>query len=137
MAKSGSYRRTPLARRSSWTLLAGREASLRVNGTVALVLGIRALRDRDEISFAGQRCFFSTEELARIVPFPGWLNPFAARGANKRWSLAIPPSRARTAVRGITSRRNFPAGPTMPTCAFCQLQSTALDAGYSWTPEML
>src|ERR1039457_4297517 len=43
----------------SWTLLGGPGIALRVNG-LPLVLGIRALRDRDEISLAGQSCFFST-----------------------------------------------------------------------------
>jgi len=54
---------------SGWVLLS-RMGGVRVNGSV--VLGLRQLRDRDEISVprAG-RFFFSTEHLAEIEPFPG------------------------------------------------------------------
>ena len=120
----------------SWTLLAGREASLQVNGQ-PLQLGLRVLRDRDEISSAGRRCFFSTEELARIVPFPGLSQPaYCPRCKQKvepgEPAIACPHCRA-----WHHQSEKFPCWTYGANCALCQLQSTALDAGYAWTPERL
>ena len=120
----------------SWTLLGGRGAALRVNGQ-PLALGIRALRDRDEISLAGQRCFFSTEELARIVAFPGLAQPVCCPRCKQKveagqLAVACPNCRA-----WHHQTEEFPCWTYGPTCALCQIQATALDAGYSWTPEML
>ena len=120
----------------SWTLLGGREASLRVNGQ-PLALGIRVLRDRDEISIAGQRCFFSTEELARVAAFPGLAQiVFCPRCKQKvepgEPAVACPHCRA-----WHHQSDKFPCWTYATTCALCQLQSTALDAGYSWKPEHL
>jgi hypothetical protein len=119
-----------------WTLLGGRGASLHVNGQ-PLVLGIRALRDRDEISIAGKRCFFSTEDLARIVPFPGLAQlAFCPRCKQKM----EPGEHAVTCPHCRTWHHQSDKCPCWTydsTCALCHLQSTALDAGYAWTPENL
>lgn len=119
-----------------WTLLGGRAASLRVNGQ-PLALGIRALRDHDEISIGGQRCFFSTEELARIVAFPGLDQPVWCPRCKQKvepGDLAVACPRCHAWHH---QSEEFPCWTYEPTCALCQLQATALDAGYSWTPEML
>ena len=120
----------------SWTLLRGRGAALRVNGQ-PLVLGIRALRDRDEISIAGQRCFFSVEALANIVAFPGLAQPVCCPRCKQnvevgQLAVACPHCRA-----WHHQSETLPCWSYAPTCALCQIQATALDAGYSWTPEML
>jgi hypothetical protein len=120
----------------SWSLLGGRKESLRVNGH-SQVLGIRALRDRDEISVAGERCFFSTEELARVVSFPGLAQP----GCCPRCKQKVEPGQSAVACPRCRAwhhqSEKFPCWTYEPVCALCQLQATALDAGYSWTPEML
>ena len=54
---------------------------MRVNG-LPLALGIRALNDRDEIVAGVHRMFFSTEELARVMPFPVSRSQRFARAAN-------------------------------------------------------
>lgn len=120
----------------SWTLLGGREASLRVNGH-PLALGIRILRDRDEVSIAGQRCFFSMEELARVVAFPGLAQPACCPRCKQRvepGDLAVACPRCHAWHH---QSEEFPCWTYDSTCALCQLQATALDAGYSWTPELL
>jgi hypothetical protein len=120
----------------AWTMVGGREASLRVNGQ-PLVLGVRVLRDRDEISIAGQRCFFSTEELALVVPFPGMAQFICCPRCKQKLepgtsAVACPHCRA-----WHHQSEEFPCWTYDATCALCQLHSTALDAGYSWTPELL
>jgi hypothetical protein len=120
----------------TWALLAGPSATLRVNGQ-PLVLGIRVLRDRDEISFDGHRGFFSTEELAQIVPFPGLPQPaFCPRCKQKMetgdLAVVCPHCRA-----WHHQSEKYPCWTYGGTCALCQVQSTALDAGYTWTPEKL
>lgn len=120
----------------SWTLLGGREAALCVNGQ-SLVLGIRALRDRDEISIAGHRCFFSVEELARIVAFPGLAQPVCCPRCKQKVEvsqLAVACPHCRAWHHQLDT---LPCWTYAPTCALCQIQVTALDAGYSWTPELL
>src|SRR5882672_11225011 len=44
----------------AWVIVAGRATDVRVNGA-DLVLGLRAMRNRDDVSVAGQRLYFSTE----------------------------------------------------------------------------
>ena len=121
---------------SSWTLLAGREASLRVNG-LPLALGIRALRDRDEISFAGHRLYFSTEELAQIVPFPGLAQPACCPRCKQKLEIGHLAVSCPRCKAWHHQSEKFPCWTYEPTCALCQIQSTALDAGYSWTPASL
>jgi Zn finger protein HypA/HybF involved in hydrogenase expression len=119
-----------------WALLGGRDATLRVNGE-PLVLGAHALRDRDEVSFAVQRCFFSTEELAHIVPFPGLAQPAhcpRCKQEVKNGTLAVTCPHCRAWHH---QSEEFPCWTYETTCALCRLQPTALDTGYAWTPEML
>src|SRR5688572_30445711 len=57
-----------------WILMAGRDADIRVNGSLAAG-GLRVLCDRDEIVIRGERRYFSTETLARIEPLPHLASP--------------------------------------------------------------
>jgi hypothetical protein len=120
----------------SWTLLGGRGASLRVNGQ-PLVLGVRALRDRDEISIAGHRCFFSTEELAGIVPFPGLAQLAYCPRCKQKMEFGVPAVACPRCRAWHHQSEKFPCWTYGSSCALCQTQSTALEAGYSWTPESL
>lgn len=125
-----------MGRSPSWTLLAGRSAPVRVHGR-ALSLGLRVLRDRDEISVDGRRLFFSTEELARVVPFPGLAQPACC----PRCKQKLEPGDSAVCCPGCHGwhhqSETFSCWTYDATCAFCQSNSTALDAGYSWTPEQL
>jgi hypothetical protein len=120
----------------AWTLLGAREASLRVNG-LPLLLGIRALRDRDEVSFAGHRCFFSTEELARLEPFPGLAQPAYCPRCKQKVEPGEPAIACPRCRAWHHQSERFPCWTYDTVCALCQMQTTALDAGYSWTPEGL
>lgn len=53
----------------NWALLSRSDVYLRVNGR--MTAGIRVLADRDQIQLADQTYYFSTEELVRVVRFPG------------------------------------------------------------------
>jgi hypothetical protein len=120
----------------SWTLVGGREASLRVNGQ-PLALGVRALRDRDEVSVAGQRCFFSTEELAHVVPFPKLPQTIFCPRCKQKMEVGEPAVSCPHCRAWHHQSEKFPCWTYSTTCALCQLQATALDASYAWTPEML
>jgi hypothetical protein len=121
---------------AAWTLMSGWEASLRVNG-LPLALGIRALRDRDEISFAGQRYFFSTEELAIVTPFPGLAQPACCPRCKQLVEVGQPAVACPHCHAWHHQSEDFSCWTYEPTCALCQVQSSALDAGYSWTPDAL
>ena len=123
-------------RSPAWVLLAGLEASLRVNG-LPLVLGIHALRNRDEICVAGQRHFFSTEELAHVTPFPGLAQPAFCPRCKQKVEVGAPAVACPHCHAWHHQSDEFPCWTYDSTCALCQLQSTALDAGYSWTPDTL
>lgn len=54
-----------------WVLVAGAKSEVYLNG-LRVSLGIRVIRDRDEIRVGDAgACFFSTETLARVAAFPG------------------------------------------------------------------
>ena len=119
-----------------WTLLAGRSAGVRVNGS-PLALGIRALVDKDEIWAGGHRIFFSAEELAGVVPFPGLAQPaFCPRCKQKiepgDLAVCCPACHAWS-----HQSEKFPCWAYDTTCALCQQQSTALDAGFNFNPATL
>jgi len=120
----------------AWVLLAGRTTNVRINGA-ALVLDIRTLRDKDEVSVAGHRLFFSTEQLACVASFPGAEQAaFCPRCKQRleREDLAVQCPRCHAWHH---QSGKFPCWTYDSTCALCQQQLTALDAGYSWTPEEL
>ena len=119
----------------SWALLASPNARPLLNG-LALRLGMRLLRDRDQISVGGRHYFFSSEELARVVPFPGLAQPAHC----PRCKRIIEPGDAAVACpqcRAWHHQSKFPCWTYEGTCALCQRQPTALDTGFAWTPENL
>ena len=119
-----------------WTLLAGSATGVHING-VPLALGIRVLADKDEIRAAGHRLFFSTEELARVVPFPGLAQPAFCPRCKQQiqpgdLAVCCPSCRAWS-----HQSEKFPCWTYDQSCALCQRQSTALDAGFSFNPATL
>jgi len=120
----------------AWVLLAGRASDVRINGA-DLVLGIRALRDKDEVSVDGHRLFFSTEQLACVTPFPGAEQPAFCPRCKQRLERADLAVKCPRCQAWHHQSEKFPCWTYDSTCALCQHQLTALDAGYSWTPEDL
>jgi hypothetical protein len=125
----------PTARRTElWVLLAGVKADVRING-IRLSLGIRCLRDRDEIRVGGTDLYyFSTESLAVAEPFPGSPpNTFCPRC---RQAIAPGDAAVKCPACGVWHHKSedLPCWTYSETCALCS-QVTAMDAGYRWTPE--
>jgi hypothetical protein len=124
------------APRRRWTLLSGRSVGVRVNGQL-LALGIRALEDKDEILAGGHRMFFSAEEFARVVPFPGLAQPAFCPRCKQKIEPADLAVRCPTCHAWSHQSEKFPCWTYDTACAFCQQQSTALDAGFNFNPATL
>jgi len=121
-----------------WVILARREAQPLVNGTPSR-LGLAVLDDRDEIRVPGvPPVFFSTEVLASVQPLPD----AAALGHCPRCQqpLAVGHPAVRCPLCGLWHHEtgDLPCWTYQPRCAnpACA-QATALDAGFTWTPEAL
>lgn len=124
----------PGSTRGSWWLLAPPGRVL-VNGQ-PVWLGLRALRDRDEVLVPGSgSVFFSTESLARVEEFPGAPKPvFCPRCRDKiEAGPAVKCPACGVWHHQLTDR---PCWTYSETCALCP-QPSALNAGYQWTPERL
>ncbi len=120
----------------NWILKCSARARVRINGR-PVYIGMHILKDRDEIALASSaRFYFSTEELARVVPFPGAARPvFCTRCRSEiaKGSLAV---RCPTCHSWCHQSKDKPCWLYGPTCPLDD-QPTALDAGYRWTPEEL
>ena len=120
----------------AWFVVAPGHGETHVNG-LPLVLGVHALSDRDEIRLAGtEPVFFSTETLAEVVSFPESPQPVICP------RCVLPIEAGSAAVRcprcGMWHHENEErhCWTYARTCYACP-QPTALDAGYSWSPEEL
>jgi hypothetical protein len=89
------------------------------------------------MSFAGHRCFFSTEELAQIVSFPGLAQTAFCPRCKQKVEPGDPAVVCPHCHAWHHQSEKYPCWTYGATCALCQVQSTALDAGYAWTPEKL
>lgn len=127
----------------AWVLIGARHSRVRVNGD-SVATGIRVLRDRDEIQVDGRRLYFSTETLARVVPFAD--DP-PSRSSGEARARAVPCGRCRGPIAAAADAVKCPAcgiwhhqSAELPcwryadTCAACP-QPTDLDAGFRWTPD--
>jgi hypothetical protein len=148
---NGSATAVPILRQAQnecWLFLLPPKVSAYVNGQ-RLTLGMRLLRDRDEILLPEpqssdqadaepQRIYFSTERLAVVEAFPGAKKPVSC----SRCKQVI--EAGQLAVRCPNSRCGLwhhefaeqPCWTYAEKCSNCD-QATALDAGYCWSPEQL
>jgi len=119
-----------------WLLLAGKEGAVRVNG-LPLVGGLRLVEDRDEIWPRGEApLFFSTEELARVEPFPPQEGAKFCARCKLEVEAESPAVRCPDCSVWYHQTEAYPCWTYGPTCALCD-QPTNLTAGYRWTPEGL
>lgn len=122
---------------AGWVLLAPPTGSARVNSELA-VLGVRALRDRDEIQLPGQPpVFFSTEKLVAVEPYSGPVGGTCPR-CTKPMAAASPA--VRCASCGTWYHQNgrkdcFTYGEN-PICVSCTNDAVVSD-GLTWVPEEL
>ena len=123
--------------RNEWLLIAGPNPSrVNVDG-LPLQLGIRVLRDRDEVRVGNLRMFYSAETLARIVPFSKTdaKKPLCPRC---RQPIVEQTPAVRCPQCGVWYHQSedLPCWTYSEECALCD-QPTELEAGYRWTPENL
>ena len=120
-----------------WHLLAPPSSSVHVNGEPA-ALGIRVLRDKDEIRLLGAApMFFSTEQLVAVEPFAG-----LPEGRCPRCTKAIEPQSpavrcgvCNTWYHQADARRCFTYGEN-PICVMCG-SDAVLSGEFAWSPEEL
>lgn len=133
-------RRQIVGEREVWTLLAGQNAAVRLNGD-PLLLGMAVLRDRDALLVpapegGGQRFFFSTEKLAQVQPFP---KSSAACCPRCKQNIDPDSPAVQCPLCGVWhhQRPGKECWCYAERCGACQKQLTSLDAGYRWTPQDL
>ena len=122
--------------KSVWAVIAAVKAGVRVNGR-ALPAGIAALADRDEIRTSdGQQFFFTTETLATPVAFPGSQRPMICPRCRLKIDAGTIAVRCPGPGCGLWYHHTegSPCWLYAEKCVFCE-QSTAMDVGFSWTPE--
>ncbi len=120
----------------AWLVLSATPNGVRLNGR-SLHTGIRALMDGDELHVAGLgRVFFSTEQLARIEPFPGAERPIFCPRCKQEIEGDGPAVRCPQCDVWHHQSEDLPCWTYSETCALCD-QRTHLEAGYRWTPEGL
>ncbi len=118
-----------------WLAMSATPAGVALNGA-PLLTGIRALVDRDEIRVAGLgRVFFSTERLACVAPFPGADTPTFCPRCKQAIAAGSPAVRCPACQRLYHQSGEYPCWTYAATC-LCG-HSTALDAGFRWTPNGL
>ena len=121
---------------SHWVLYAAPAAEVEVNGR-PLRLGMRVLQDRDAISLGGRPpIFFSTEELARVGPFPVMATPVFCARCKQRIQAGTPAVRCPSCGHWCEESSTKPCWSYAPNCPLCD-QPTSFDTGYRWTPEGL
>jgi hypothetical protein len=117
-----------------WVLIAAAPCDVRVNGE-PLVLGIRALKDRDEIRIKGAGAFyFSTESLARVEPFLGSDKGIFCPRCKQQVEEGAAAVKCPGCAVWYHQTENLPCWAYSEVCALCP-QPTALDSGYQWTPD--
>jgi hypothetical protein len=121
-----------------WTLVAGAEHRVTVNGT-PLGTGIRVLRNRDQVDISGVgSVFYSSERQARIEPLPTGLGEVFCPRCRQRIEEGTPAVRCPGPQCGLWYHQSheYPCWLYAPTCAVCP-QRSALDAGFQFCPEDL
>ena len=117
----------------AWVLIASPSAGVRVNGQ-PIALGIRSLRDRDEIQVGTSRYYYSTERLARIEPFPGADGAVMCPRCRKEIVKGTPAVRCPSCATFHHEREGLGCWSYSARCQLCDSE-TALDAGFRWQPE--
>jgi len=118
----------------AWALIASPDSAVRVNSR-AVPAGLCVLADRDEIRTGdGIQYFFSTESLATVVSFPGAERPVYCGRCREPIEAGAPAVCCPGCGIWYNQSAEFPCWTYSNKCAFCG-HPTALDTGFSWTPE--
>ena len=128
-------RAAPGTPNSDWLLLTPPTLLVRVNGE-PVALGIRALRDKDELRIpGGAPVFFSTEQLVAVEPFSGspegkcprCTKPFASN------SPAVRCGECNTWYHQIEGRQCYTYKEN-PICVVCGADAV-VTSEFTWVPE--
>jgi hypothetical protein len=119
----------------SWALITDPSSTLRVNGRTPPA-GLCVLDDRDEILCGAAKLYFSTETLATVEPFPGADRQVFCGRCRQLIEPESPSVRCPSCGVWYNQSADLPCWSYAEKCTFCG-QATALDAGFSWTPEEL
>jgi len=118
----------------AWALIASPDSAVRVNSR-ALPAGLYVLADRDEIRTGdGIQYFFSTESLATVVAFPGAERPVYCGRCREPIEAGAPAVCCPGCGIWYHQSEELPCWTYAEKCNFCP-SPTALNNGFSWTPE--
>ncbi|MGD0910672.1 MAG: hypothetical protein ABR928_02185 [Terracidiphilus sp.] len=118
----------------TWALIASPGLGVRLNGR-APAAGLCVLTDRDEIRVGSSaRYFFSTESIAVVEPFPGAERAVFCGRCRQQIETNAPAIRCPGCGVWYDQAPGLPCWTYAQKCVFCETD-TALDAGFTWTPE--
>jgi hypothetical protein len=116
-----------------WALITPPGANIRVNSR-EVHAGLCVLTDRDEIRVDDQTRYFSTETLAAVQPLPESDRPVFCGRCRQQVEAGTPAVCCPNCGIWYNSSPELPCWTYSSKCTFCG-HPTALDTGYSWTPE--
>ena len=116
-----------------WALITPPKADTLVNSR-ELHAGLCVLSDRDQIRIGDQTQYFSTETLATVQPFPGSDHPVFCGRCRQQIEVGTPAVSCPDCGIWYNQSAEFPCWTYSSKCTFCG-HPTALDTGFSWTPE--
>ena len=118
-----------------WLIICSPGSRTRVNGAL-LPTGVRALVDRDAIALGDRQVlFFSSEQLAQVLPFPGKDDHTSCIRCKLPLESGTPAVRCPAPKCGFWHHQSDDQSCWTYTaaCASCG-HSTAFDAGFQWSP---
>ncbi|MGO8757452.1 MAG: hypothetical protein ACLQG3_04940 [Terracidiphilus sp.] len=116
-----------------WALIASGDCDVRVNSR-SVSAGLCVLSDRDEIRIGAEVQYFSTEALAAVVAFPAFDRPVFCGRCRQQIEAGAPAVCCPGCGIWYNQSADLPCWTYSEKCAFCG-HPTALDAGFTWTPE--
>jgi hypothetical protein len=126
--------RTDAGGMPAWALITARDSGVRVNSR-NVAAGMCILSDRDEIRTGdGTQYYFSTETLASVVEFPGAERPVYCGRCREPIAAGAPAVCCPRCGIWFNESAELPCWTYTDKCPFCGFP-TALDAGFSWSPE--
>lgn len=125
--------RTQQDETDQWHLLATSAARVRING-LPLLAGLRTLRDRDQISIGEGSAYFSIEERAHCVAFPGADRKLFCARCRQELLQGVTAVRCPQCNVWHHQTDELPCWTYAAHCGLCA-QPTDLEAGYRWRPE--
>jgi len=116
-----------------WAMIAPPGSDARLNGRT-VPAGLCVLADRDEIRIGQEARYFSTETLAAVEAFPATERPVFCGRCRQQIEAESPAVCCPSCGVWYNQSDDLPCWIYSEKCTFCG-HPTALDAGFTWTPE--